>query len=324
FKGNKVKAIRHVINPSLTYRFSPDFGNDRFGYYQRVIRERTNQTETQLLSRYNGMLYNAPSPFPQSALGFSVANSVEMKKVSKNDSITGFEKVKIIDNLTASSRYNFAADSFKIDVIRVSMFTNLFNRLSVNMYFNFDPYQYVNNRRIDQLQINRGGLSLARFTDASIDLSTDLNPENWKREKRASANNYPIGDETQPTRFPEASMMPEYVDFNIKWSLWVGFNASYINPKYQDQSPAQTRNFNFRGTVNPSEKWRVAFSSGYDIMNKEVTFTKIDLYRDLHCWEMSIGWTPFGYAQGYYVNINVKSSMLRDLKISQNRTYYNR
>jgi hypothetical protein len=32
------------------------------------------------------------------------------------------------------------------------------------------------------------------------------------------------------------------------------------------------------------------------------------LYRDLHCWDLSIQWTPFGYYKSYNVNIKGKSS----------------
>ncbi|MBK0401946.1 LPS-assembly protein LptD [Adhaeribacter sp. BT258] len=325
FKGKKIKAIRHVINPAVSYNFSPDFGDPRYDFYETL--PKLNQEGTQRLSRYNGMLYSAPSPFPQSSLNFSLRNSVEMKKVSKKDTVSGFDKVKLIDNLTASGGYNFAADSFNLSDILVQLNTNLFNRISINMTFNFSPYQFYNGRRVNEYEFGRGNYKLVNFTQANFDVSTDLNPENWKREKRESTNSYPVGPETQPTTYPQTAVtaLPEYVDFDVKWSLYLGFNASYFNPRYfPEGSITQNRNVMVRGTVNPSEKWKVAFSSGYDMVNKDVTFTKIDLYRDLHCWEMSIGWTPFGYAQGYYVNINVKSSILRDLKFTRNQTYYNR
>jgi hypothetical protein len=39
---------------------------------------------------------------------------------------------------------------------------------------------------------------------------------------------------------------------------------------------------------------------------------------------MSIGWIPFGVYQSYSININARSAILRDLKLTRNRSWYNR
>ena len=164
------------------------------------------------------------------------------------------------------------------------------------------------------------------FTSATLDVSTDLNPDNWKRETRTSANTY--AETTQfptETTFPAMGAMPEYVDFDVNWTLWLGYYISYINPRFtQNDSFNQAQNITVRGSVNPTNKWKIQFTSGFDLTKKDITVTSIDIYRDLHCWEMSIGWRPFGLSQGYFINVNVKSSMLRDLKLSKNETYRNR
>ena len=144
---------------------------------------------------------------------------------------------------------------------------------------------------------------------------------------RESTNSYeevtPLPTET--TFGSQGGAFPEYVDFDIKWALQLGFYTSYYNPKYfRDARAQQAKNVKISGSLNPTSKWKVQFTTGYDLQNKDITVTSIDIYRDLHCWEMSIGWRPFGYSQGYFINVNVKSSMLRDLKISKNETYRNR
>ncbi len=329
-RGKKIEAIRHLINPSVTYNFQPEFGDPKYGFYQTVQVDKNGRTERR--SRFP----TAPSPFPQSSLAFGLNNAIEMKVKSQKDTVSTFEKRKLIERLSMNTNYNFAADSFKLDNLNLGLNTNLFNRIAITASAIFNPYQFQSGatvdgvqqpgRVIDEFQFNQGSLALARFISANLDLSTDLNPENWKREMRGSANSY---QETAPvpteTGLPPSGALPEYVDFNIKWTLWLGYYTSYINPRYNPNSRTnQAKNLTVRGSVNPTEKWQVRFATGYDLQNKQVSVTSIDIYRDLHCWEMSIGWRPFGFSQGYFVNINVKSSMLRDLKISRNETYRNR
>ena len=48
----------------------------------------------------------------------------------------------------------------------------------------------------------------------------------------------------------------------------------------------------------------------------------IDIYRDLHCWEMTFNWIPLGFHQSYNFVIRVKSSILQDLKLTKKRDFY--
>jgi hypothetical protein len=110
-----------------------------------------------------------------------------------------------------------------------------------------------------------------------------------------------------------------YVNFNIPWSFSGGVIIG------QTQSGAQIlRNaiLNFSGDVSLTEKWKISFSSGYDFEQKEISFTSIDIYRDLHCWEMRFNWIPFGFRQSYNFTINVKSGMLQDLKLNRRRQWF--
>ena len=323
-KGKKIEAIRHLVTPSLAYNFRPEFGDPRYDFYQNVQVDKDGTFARR--SRYAGLLYGAPSPERQSALALGLNNSIEMKIKSKTDTVETFKKVKLIESLRLNTSYNFAADSFKLNDLNAGLTTNLFDRIASNASANFSPYQFREGRRIDAYQFNSGGFSLFNFTSATLDVSTDLNPDNWKRETRTSANTY--AETTQfptETTFPAMGAMPEYVDFDVKWTLWLGYYISYINPRFtQNDSFNQAQNITVRGSVNPTNKWKIQFTSGFDLTKKDITVTSIDIYRDLHCWEMSIGWRPFGLSQGYFINVNVKSSMLRDLKLSKNETYRNR
>ena len=62
--------------------------------------------------------------------------------------------------------------------------------------------------------------------------------------------------------------------------------------------------------------------TNYDFINKEFSFTSINIARDLHCWQMSFNWIPIGFMRSYNLNISVKSSILQDLKLQRRRTWY--
>ena len=74
---------------------------------------------------------------------------------------------------------------------------------------------------------------------------------------------------------------------------------------------------NTNTTLQPTPNWRIQHNARFDLENQSLVSQSFSIYRDLHCWEMSISWTPGGYGQGIYLRINVKSPTLKDLKIEE-------
>jgi hypothetical protein len=52
-----------------------------------------------------------------------------------------------------------------------------------------------------------------------------------------------------------------------------------------------------------------------------MSYTSIDIYRDLHCWEMRFNWVPFGYYKSWNFTINIKASSLHDVKYEKRENY---
>jgi hypothetical protein len=75
------------------------------------------------------------------------------------------------------------------------------------------------------------------------------------------------------------------------------------------------------GDFSITPKWKIGTSTGYDFVAHRVTTTSINIYRDLHCWEMRLSIVPFGPLQSYNFGINVKSSILHDLKYTKNKSW---
>jgi hypothetical protein len=114
------------------------------------------------------------------------------------------------------------------------------------------------------------------------------------------------------------------VDFNIPWNLSLSYSLRYLTRSEiitELRTNEVTQSFDFNGDVNITPKWKVGFRSGYDFISKEISYTSVDIYRDLHCWEMRFNWIPKGQRKSWNFTINVKSSMLQDLKLNRKKDF---
>jgi hypothetical protein len=311
-KGKKIEAIRHIITPSISYSWRPDFGAQNYGFYQTV---QVDTTGRELLrSRYEGAMYGAPGFGRSSVFSFSLDNNLEMKVRNKNDTTgtNAFEKIKLIDFFRVSSGYNAVADSLKMQPLNVGFSTMLFNKVNINANAIFDPYKIdANGRPIDEYYFDLKKLQLARMMNANVSATFELNPKARDRPTTAPHTNL-----QHLANHPTAI---EYLDFDMPWTLSVQSSAGFFPATFPGQPNRTSGSLGVNGTLGVTEKWKISYSSGYDFINKDITFSNINIHRDLHCWEMSFSWVPFGAYQMYSFNINAKSSLLKDLKYNRNR-----
>ncbi len=110
----------------------------------------------------------------------------------------------------------------------------------------------------------------------------------------------------------------DFVDFDIPWRIALTYNLNY---RLNGNKDVITQVIDMNGEVNVTKNWRVGFKTGYDFKLEKLSYTSFDIYRNLHCWEFSLGVVPFGSRQSYNFQINVKSSILQDLKLNRRRTF---
>ena len=327
FKKGNIKAIRHVINPSLSFSYAPDFADKKFDYYQEV-QNSEDPTNTIFKSRHERFVYGSPGIGETGSVGLNITNSLEMKVKSKIDSIEQDRKIPLLNSFGISTSYNIAADSFNLAPFSLRANTNLFeNKITLSFTGTVDPYQYkiistsehgtIAQRRVDRFAW-KDHRSLGDLSRASISISTNLSPkarehEN-ERQNRINDSDLPEGQKQYLIDNPQ-----DYVDFNIPWSLRINYNISYSKTGFQPSNSTQGLSFN--GDFSLSEKWKISYRSGYDFENKEFTQTNLGIHRELHCWEMNLDWTPFGLYQSYNFTIRVKSSLLQDLKLNKRRSF---
>ncbi len=329
FKKGKIKAIRHVISPEISMSFSPDFTKPKFGYYENVQINR--EGDTKLLSKYENFLFGSPRIGSSASMNFYIGNNLEMKVVDKNDTISGTRKIKIFDNLSFSSSYNFLADSFRLAPVRFSTRTSFFKRLiNLSVSGNIDPYTFkldsisenssgiknVYQRRVDELAYkNNQGIGSLAYINMSLGFrfsAKDFRSED-EEEKDSSFGTREEIDYIN-------SNIAEYIDFNVPWSINASYNLNRRKLGFRD--PTITQTLTFSGDVSISEKTKISFRSGYDFKFKMLTQTSINATRDLHCWRINFSWVPFGRFQSYNLSINAVSALLQDLKLEKRSRFF--
>jgi hypothetical protein len=312
-------ALRHVVTPSVSFNYRPDFSASQFGYYQDV--QSNAQGAISQYSIYEQGVYGYPGIGKVAGIGFSVDNNIEAKVKSKQDSLNKGIKIPILQGLSFSGNYNFAVDSFKLSTIGFSGRTSLLKqKLGVNFFGSLDPYQLNSNGvRVNKYAISNG--KLVRLTNIGISLDFSLNSSGLTKSQPKIKNTLTTLTPEQDEQLDLINRNSEaFVDFNIPWN----FRASYsFNYSKSGLVSYKTSTLNFNGDFSVTPLWKLTYTSGYDFQQKKISLTQIGVYRDLHCWDLSFGWIPFGTYRSYTVDLRVKASILQDLKLSKRRDYYN-
>ena len=316
FRKGPVTAIRHVMNPSLSFSYTPDFSTTSWGYYDRYINQSGQEIQ---YSYFAGGMYGLPPSSRSGRISFSLGNNLEMKVRNRKDTLSGTRKVVLIENLSFATAYDLAKDSLNWSNLSVSGRTTLFKNLILSYASSFDPYIIDSTgRRKDQFEwdVNR---RLFRFSNASWNLSLSYRLSGDKANKKKSAEEGTEAELEMINQNPQ-----DYVDFNIPWNLSFSYSLRYLTRSEiitELRTNEVTQSFDFNGDVNITPKWKVGFRSGYDFISKEISYTSVDIYRDLHCWEMRFNWIPKGQRKSWNFTINVKSSMLQDLKLNRKKDF---
>lgn len=329
--------IRHTIQPNISMSFRPDFGDPNYDYYQTVQTSNTDYKGREVF-RSEGGLVGKPSSGRSSNLSFSVNNVLELKSGKKDEETGKAKKTMLLNNLQFSSGYDFERDSLNWSDINAGFRTTLFKKIDVSVQSRWDPYKYVvtettydevakkevvtDQYRSKDLLWNTDG-KIANLSNLTMSFGTRLAPKGAKKKQEEKL------DELQPRNEMERQMLEQmrrnpdlYLDFDIPWSLSLNYNLNYT--VQGEKEPTFTQTFTFSGDVSLTPKWKFAFRSGYDFKEKAFSYTSLDITRDLHCWQLTANWIPFGPRQSYNITIAVKAAMLQDLKWEKRNSWIDR
>lgn len=358
--GDKIVAIRHVVTPTVSFNYAPDFGSSRYGYYA-TYQKTDAQGNVSLVeySPYSTGLYGVPGRGRTGSFSFDLSNNLEMKVRSDKDS-TGFKKISLIDELGLSMSYNMAAKEKKLSDLTMRLRLKWWKHYTFNVNAVFASYAYEldsNGRPYVGNHTLWGMGKFGRFQGISQNFSFTLSPEQFKKwfgggsdkdDKKKKDDDDNEGLDTDRESNVDEDMVKGqtgaknqttkaktdadgYMSFSMPWSLTFGYGISMrentdpekFNKKTMRYPYKFTQTLNISGNVRISEGWNISFSSGYDFDYHKMSMTTASLSRDLHCFNMSCSVVLAPYTS-YNFTFRCNASTLTDaLKYDKRSGYSN-
>ena len=356
FLGGKILALRHVITPTVTFNYAPDFSTANYGYYDSYQKTDADGNVTLVqYSPYERGMFGVPGKGKTGSFTFDLGNNIEMKIKSDKDS-TGYKKISLIDELGLSMSYNMAAKERPLSDLTMRIRLKWWKNYTFNMNAVFATYAYEldeNGRPYVGTHTEYGRGRFGRFQGMSQNFSFTLNPEKLKKlfgrsDDKDDTNNE--NDETDNTDI-ETNVDDDmvrgqkgakrntgkaetdedgYMKFSMPWSLTFGYGITMrentsgrFNTNTMRYPYKFTQNLNFSGNVRISDGWNISFSSGYDFEDHDISMTTASLQRDLHCFSMSCSVVLAPYTS-YNFSFRCNAATLTDaLKYDKRSGYTN-
>ncbi len=342
-KNHKLQAIRHVISPSLSVSYSPEKGTYANGWRTYNYVDTAGVARSYDYNIYAGQIYSAPGKGKAASMSISIGNNLEAKVRDMKDTTgSGTKKIKLIDNLSLNTGYNFLAESFKMSAIGVSMSTNVFGKVGLSGNMNLDPYAIDGKgQRINKFSIVENGWKHPfRLTSASASMSYSLSGKGalngndgtkTSSEDGGGAASYykriyyhPVTGEYIPGGWLY------YTNPNIPWSLNINYSFS-LNRMYSyaneqlSKNDRITQTLGLSGNVKLTPKMNLNLTTGFDLSAMKMTTTQLSASYDLHCFNIAVSWVPMGTWQSYSFRIAANASALSDLlKFKKTTSYWDR
>ncbi len=357
--GDKIQAIRHVLSPTVSFSYAPDFGASRYGYWDTYQKTDANGNVSLVsYSPYQNSLFGVPGKGKQGSISFTLGNNLEMKVKSDKDS-TGFKKISLIDAFDINMSYNTAAKVRPWSDLGIDLRLKWWKNYTYSMHAVFATYAYELDEQGNPYvgtHTEWGKGRFGRFQGMSQNFSFTLTPEKLKKlfgggDDSDSENSRNKDDDEGVDTSIETNIDDDmeagkhgakkggkaktdddgYMAFNMPWSLSVGYGITMREDTRREKFNESTMRYpykftqtlNFSGNVRISDGWNISFSSGYDFENKAMSMTTASLQRDLHCFNMSCSVVLAPYTS-YNFTFRCNASTLTDaLKYDKRSGYSN-
>lgn len=358
--GDKIQAVRHVLTPSVTFSYAPDFSSRRYGYYDSYLKTDANGNVSYVeYSPYQSSLYGAPGRGRTGNIAFVLGNNLEMKVKSDDDS-TGYKKISLIDRLDLSMSYNMAAKVHPLSDLGVNLSLKWWKNYTFNLNAVFASYAYDLDANGMPYVGNRtlwGMGKFGRFQGMSQNINYTLTPEKLKKlfgggsdDKDSKKQKDDEGIDTNIESNVDDDMIEGqrgarkksgggkaetdedgYMKYSMPWSLTFGYGITMrentdvkkFNYRTMRYPYMFSQTLNVTGNVRISDGWNISFSSGYDFDAHKLSMTTASLQRDLHCFNMSCSVVLAPYTS-YNFTFRANASTLTDaLKYDKRSGYSN-
>ncbi len=287
-----VKGFRHTITPTVDLTYRPDFFIEAQNINKNVFDTVTNKDVE--YSKYSTAMYR-PNASKAASINFKLDQNLQSKVRDKSDS-TGLKnkKINIISAFKLRSSYNFLKDSLNWSDLTINLNTAPVFLKSLIITGKVSPYAIDEDGKTYNKLLWKDR-ELGRLTSLTIQTNLSLN-RNMVTKWLFDLEEVPSDD--------------------FKWSMNMGYQFNYSKRSFD---PTIRESFTINGNVQVSRKTKFTYNLPVNLKTKKFGSTgNFNIKRDLHCWEMTLGYSPFREKLNFSLLIQPKASMLRDIKLDRN------
>lgn len=310
FIGKRKSLLRHVLTPTFGYSYQPNLNPIKTFQYPNNLEVEYSPFE---LSAYNaGVRRNA------SLITFGMNNTLELKQVSAKDTVTGFRKIKLLDNFSVSGNYDLLKDSMNLSDFNTSLRISPSNALNFVATGTFTPYA-LNDSTLTPLNAYalQSENKLGTFTNVSLNTNFVIAPKE-SREKLSEMQDKL--SENWNADYQQYILRPDrLITFDIPWKLNLAHvysvNLNQNRTIMSDPNYRMVQTLSLNGDISFTKRWKLSGNTSFDFETAKLTYTTLNLVRDLHCWVLSFNWTPIADLKFFSFQMNAKSALFQDAKL---------
>ncbi len=329
-----IKAFRHTWQPNISLNYTPDYSQGGWDYFDTYFDENGESVE---YYRYELDGGSRPSSGLIQSLSYSDNHSFEIKMPGQDS--TEDENIELL-KLDFRGSYNFAADSLNFSDISFGFRTPAIEFINFNgsaAFTLYDDDMVLDSegnptslyRKVNRFLWSSKG-QIARLTRLTLSFNSSFSSQgiNFGSEQTSDFNKRDEdtsstlgqrfmfrqeGEEIQPDLFGDNT--PGYSSLYVPWSANLGL--SYTRSSFTKANITERINLNLSLNFNLTNTLRITSSAQYDFINMELLNPVVFLTKDLHCWQLSLRWSPVGFSRGFFLTFGIKASHLQDLKIEK-------
>lgn len=311
--GKKKPLLRHVLTPSLSYIYRPNLNKNDL-----LIRNNGTKIDTLVYSRFEKSLYNSGAITDQSIISFGFNNTLELKRRSDKDTVTGFKRTRLMDALSLSGSYDLQDKFTPLSNISSSLRVSPIKWLNIVTTTSFSPdaWNPISGADTSVYAVNMGQ-GLGRFKSTSFASTITLTSKKG-RERLGNAIDK-IGQNWNADYEYYVLHPEEHLDFDIPWKLSLSHVYSLTaNTNITSISPSRYNNIQtlmINGDVSFTKRWKLGTRSNIDLQEFKITNSLLTLTRDMHCWALAFRWTPIGTNKSFMFTMRSTSNLFQDAKI---------
>lgn len=306
FIGKRKTLLRHVMTPTVSFSYIPAIQGG-IGSYTNALGEEI------FYSKHQNSVYSEGLSNDIGRLDFTVVNNFEIKQKDDRDTVTGFRKLKIIDNLIFSTNYDVFKDSMNWGNLTIGMLINPIDVFTVNVsgihsFYGWDEQSGASSSKY-AYETGQGIGRLLSGTVSSVWTITSKESRQILQDQQTEMAT--VWNPQYQTWLISPAQM---VSFDIPWKLSfnhvMGLSLNSDSTAFSKRKYSPQHTLSLGGDVSITENWKIVANTYLDLNDMKVANTSLTLYRNIHCWNVMFNWTPIGTNKSFMVTIRGNGNAL--------------